>query len=69
MRLRVLTAREKIMAMRICLSRGEWDRAEEAFRRLCIDREEARSLGLPERDPLVPFLLRSVAEDAHFSAP
>ena len=69
MRLRCLTPRAKITAMRVCLSRGEWDRAEEAFRRLFIDREEARSLGLPERDPLIPSLLQSVAEDAHFPTP
>ena len=68
MRLRCLTPREKIMAIRVRLSRGEREKAEEVFRRLCLDREEARALGLPDRDPLVPNLLQSIAEDAPFSA-
>jgi hypothetical protein len=65
-RLRVLTAREKIMAMRIRLSRGERQRAEEVFRRLCLDRAEAEAIGIPQQDPLVGALLLSVAQDADF---
>jgi hypothetical protein len=64
--LRVLTPRQKMMAMRIRLARGERDLAEDGFRRLCSDRAEARALGLPDRDPLVEPVLRSIAEDARF---
>jgi hypothetical protein len=68
-RLRILTPRQKIMAICIRLSRGERDQAQEVFMKLCSDRREASQMGIPERDLLVPSLLKSVANDAGFSMP
>jgi hypothetical protein len=66
-RLRVLTPDNKIMAMRIRLSRGEREAAEAGFIRLCRDRAAAKALGLPEGNPRVQSLLESVALDAGFA--